>query len=69
MGITPGRSIREKKPTLKTVGHMLMFLARTRKLAGEWKEKRKLQEQLAVKVEGMRRMKGVVRRNMPLGTR
>jgi len=74
MGITPNASIRARRPTLKTVGLMVMFMTRTKKVAEEWKEKRKMMEQLAMKVEGMRRMKGVAqqkssRRSLPLGTR
>ena len=76
MGITPSRSIRDRRPSIKTVGLMVVFMARARKLAAAWAEKKKVQEQLALKVEGMRKMKTasqkstlVGRRSLPLGTR
>ncbi|KIV99886.1 uncharacterized protein PV09_08550 [Verruconis gallopava] len=74
MGIKPSLSVQERRPTLKTVGLMIMFTARVKRLAGQWNEKKKMQEQLAAKLEGMRRAKTVVqqrstRRSLPLGTR
>jgi hypothetical protein len=74
MGITPSRSFRERRPSIKTVGLMIIFMARAKKMAKSWAEKKKVQEQLAMKLEGMRRMKGVAqktvaRRSLPLGTR
>jgi len=54
IGITPDRSIRERRPTLKTVAQMVIFVARTKKLAGVWKEKRKIQESLVRKLEVVR---------------
>jgi hypothetical protein len=57
---------------------MVIFLARAGKLARQWGEKKRVQEQLAVKLEGMRARKIVqtqqaaqktVRRSLPLGTR
>jgi hypothetical protein len=77
MGITPSRSIRERRPSIKTVGLMVIFLARVRKFARVWGEKKKVQEQLALKLEGMRARKvhtqaqgqKTVRRSLPLGMR
>jgi hypothetical protein len=76
MGITPSRSIRERRPSIKTVGLMIIFMARAKKMAKQWGEKKRLQEQLALKLEGMRAKKVVqsqsqrtVRRSLPLGTR
>ena len=58
---------------MKTVGLMVIFMARAKKMAKQWGEKKKVQEQLAMKLEGMRKMKvanhKATRRSLPLGTR
>jgi hypothetical protein len=55
---------------------MIIFMARAKKMAKQWGERKRLQEQLALKLEGMRAKKVVqpqsqrtVRRSLPLGTR
>ncbi|QDS71280.1 hypothetical protein FKW77_001071 [Venturia effusa] len=54
MGITPDRTIRERKPSLKTVAQVVIFLSRAKRLAGVWKEKLKIQESLVRKLEVVR---------------
>jgi hypothetical protein len=54
MGITPDRTIRERRPTLRTVAQMLVFCFRAKRLSGQWAEKRKIQESLNRKLESVR---------------
>ena len=67
MGITPDRSFRERRPTIKTVGLMIIFTTRMKRLAGAWSEKKKVQEQLVRKLD-MMKGRGQ-RKRLPLGTR
>ena len=55
MGVTPDKSIREKKPTLKAVSIMVLASVRMRRLQTEWAGQKKIQASLARKVEQMRR--------------
>lgn len=71
MGITPDRTIRERKPSLKTVAKMFIFLSRTKRLAGAWKERVKIQESLVRKLEvvrGERRTTTKGRRTVGVGS-
>jgi hypothetical protein len=56
IGITPDTEVREraKRPRLRTVVWALIFCERARKAAEMWREKRKVQDALARKVEAMR---------------
>ena len=58
MGVTPDKSIREKKPTLRAVGIMVLASVRMRRLQTEWAGQKKIQASLAKKVEEMRRESG-----------
>ena len=54
MGISPDRTFRHRKPTLKIVAHMVRFCVRTKRASEGWKEKRLIQESLVRKVDAMR---------------
>jgi hypothetical protein len=54
MGITPDRAHREKRHSLRTVGLMYVFIARTKRLSAKWAEKKEVQKSLARKFESMR---------------
>ena len=56
IGITPDPQVREraKRPRLRTVVWALVFCERARKAAEVWREKMKVQDALARKVEVMR---------------
>lgn len=54
IGISPDMTIREKKPTLKTVGLVVVASLRMQKLSQQWAEKKKLHLDLVRKLEGMR---------------
>jgi hypothetical protein len=58
IGITPDRTIRDRRPTFRTLVQMVIFCARTKKLAGVWKEKKKIQESLVRKLEVVRSSRG-----------
>jgi hypothetical protein len=55
MGITPDISIREKKPSLRTVGWMVIASVRMKKQQQEWAGNKKLHDSLVKKLEQMRR--------------
>jgi hypothetical protein len=54
MGITPDRSVRVHKPSLRVVGKLVLFCVRARKASEVWGENKKLHESLVKKVETMR---------------
>ena len=51
MGISPDRTVREKKPTLKTVGTAVVAMLRMQKMAAAWSENKKVHESLLKKLE------------------
>jgi hypothetical protein len=55
IGITPDATIREKKPSLRTVGFAVIASLRMRKMQEAWAGNKKVQEALVRKFEGMRR--------------
>lgn len=55
MGITPDRSVRERKPTLRTVGLAVIATVRMQKMQQAWMSNRKLHESLMKKLEGMKK--------------
>lgn len=58
IGITPDATIREKKPSLRTVGFAVIASLRMQKMREAWAGNKKVQEALVRKFEGMRRGKG-----------
>jgi len=58
MGISPDRTVREKKPTLKTVGTAVVAMLRMQKMAAAWSENKKVHESLLKKLESMKRSQG-----------
>lgn len=58
MGITPDLTIRQRKPTLKSVGLMVIATVRMQKMQQAWAGNKKLHEALMKKLEGMRRKQG-----------
>jgi hypothetical protein len=54
MGITPDRSIRVQKPSLRVVGKLVLFCIRAKKASEAWRENKKLHDSLVKKVETMR---------------
>ena len=63
MGIKPDQKTKEKKPTLRTVGLMVLAGVRMQRLQKEWAVQNKVQASLVKKAEGMKRekRKGAVR--------
>ncbi|KAI9822425.1 MAG: hypothetical protein M1827_000144 [Pycnora praestabilis] len=55
MGITPDRSIRDKRPSLRSVGWMVLASVRMKKMQGEWASNRRIHATLARKVEQTKR--------------
>jgi len=55
MGITPDRTIHEKKPTLRTVAFMIMASVRMKRGAEKWAKSRKIHERLVTSLEVMKR--------------
>jgi Pericentrin-AKAP-450 domain of centrosomal targeting protein len=55
MGITPDRTIHEKKPSLRTVAIMVRAGVRMRRGAEQWAKSRKIHERLVATLEVMRR--------------
>jgi hypothetical protein len=55
IGITPDATIREKKPSLRTVGFAVIASLRMQKMREAWAGNKKVQEALVRKFEGMRR--------------
>jgi len=58
IGITPDATIREKKPSLRTLGFAVIASLRMQKMREAWAGNKKVQEALVRKFEGMRRGKG-----------
>lgn len=58
MGISPDRTVREKKPTLKTIGTAVVAMLRMQKMAAAWAENKKVHESLLKKLESMKRSQG-----------
>lgn len=54
MGITPDRTIHEKKPSLRTVAIMVIAGVRMRRGAEKWAKSKKIHERLVTTVEAMR---------------
>ena len=54
MGISPDISIREKRPSLRTVGLAVVAGLRMRRLGKEWAGSRKVHGEIVRKLEGMR---------------
>lgn len=55
MGITPDITIHERRPTLKAAALAVVASIRMRNFAASWAQSRKIQEQLKMKLESMRR--------------
>ena len=55
MGITPDRSFRQKKHSLRTVGFTVVACLRMQKLQQSWAGSKQLQETLLKKLDGMKR--------------
>lgn len=55
IGFTPDATIREKKPTLRTVGFAIIASIRMQKMREAWAGNKRVQEALVRKFEGMRR--------------
>lgn len=58
MGITPDQTVRERKPTLRTVGFAVIATIRMQKMQQAWAGNKKLHEALMKKLDGMRRKQG-----------
>jgi hypothetical protein len=58
IGITPDATIREKRPTLRTVGFAVIASLRMQKMREAWAGNKKLQDALIKKFEAMKRGKG-----------
>lgn len=55
MGITPDVTVHERRPSLKSAALAVVAAIRMQKLAEAWAVNRKVQEQLKMKLESMRR--------------
>ena len=58
MGVTPDQTIREKRPTLRTMGWMVIAILRMQRMASQWAGNKKLHESLLKRLEMMRRGQG-----------
>jgi hypothetical protein len=58
MGVTPKTKVRDQKPTLRSVGYVIMATVRMRKMQEAWSGNKKLHETLMKKLDGMRRKQG-----------
>jgi hypothetical protein len=58
IGITPDATIREKRPTLRTVGFAVIASLRMQKMREAWAGNKKVQDALIKKFEAMKRGKG-----------
>jgi len=58
MGITPDHTVREKKPTLRTVGLAVLATVRMQRMQVAWAENKKVHESLIKKLESMKRAQG-----------
>ena len=57
MGITPDRTIREKRPSLRSAVYLVMAVNRMRQGAQQWREQVKVRQSLVKSLEGMKRGK------------
>ncbi len=55
IGITPDRSIREKRPSLRSIGWLVLASVKMKRMQTEWAGSKKIHASLAKKVEQMRR--------------
>jgi hypothetical protein len=55
MGITPDRTIREKRPSFREVAIMVRATVRMKRGAEQWAKSRSIHERLVTSVEAMRR--------------
>jgi len=55
MGITPDVTVHERRPSLKSAALAVVAAIRMQRLAEAWAVNRKVQEQLKMKLESMRR--------------
>ena len=55
MGVTPDRNTREKRPSLRAVGLMIIAGVRMRRLQAEWAVQKKIQASLVKKAEQVRK--------------
>jgi hypothetical protein len=58
IGITPDATIREKKPSLRTLGFAVIASLRMQKMREAWAGNKKVQDALVRKFEAMKRGKG-----------
>jgi hypothetical protein len=54
MGISPGRTFRNKRPTLKTVAQAVVFCLRAKKASAMWADSRRVQDALIRKMEAVK---------------
>lgn len=59
MGITPEESMREKRPSLKSVGVAVIATIRMQRMRERWAEHKRVQESIVRKLEGMRKGAGL----------
>jgi hypothetical protein len=55
MGITPDRTVHEKRPSFKEVAIMVRATVRMKRGAEQWAKSRKIHERLVTSLEVMRR--------------
>ena len=55
MGVTPDQKTREKRPSLRAVGLMVIAGVRMRKMQAEWAVQKKIQASLVRKAEQIRK--------------
>jgi hypothetical protein len=54
MGISPGHTFRNRRPSLKTVSHAVIFCLRAKKASAIWADSKRIQEALVRKMDIMR---------------
>jgi len=55
IGVSPDVAVREKKPSLKSVGLAVVATVRMQKMQAAWAESKKVHDSLMRKLEGMKR--------------
>ena len=55
MGVTPDKKTREKRPSFRAVGFMVVAGIRMKRLQAEWAVQKKIQASLVKKAEQMRK--------------
>ena len=55
MGVTPDKKTREKRPSLRAVGFMVIAGVRMQRMQAEWAAQKKIQASLVKKAEQMRK--------------